>query len=428
MNHHRTNHRTLATLIVAAAVSLSLVVGAAGGLPDVDAQTTTTTVTTVVPTTSPPAPTTTLGAQYFVRSVVAGSEHSCALMADGRVKCWGRNDLGQLGLGDTTNRQSAVLVTGLPAAAVLAAGGDHTCAITGVGDLYCWGKNTSGQLGDGTVTNRLRPVKINVGGPVAVLNAGQNHTCAARSTQLYCWGYNATGQLGTGDTAVRLTPTLVGLTSAPVVAIGAFTYDTCVQAGTGAKLSVDLACAGRNAGVWGNGTTAGGSSFVKVRSLPSPETLVLDGSTHRCRATPGAGVTACVGANGNGGLGDGTTTTRLDEVTVPGSFSTVTTGWLNFSCGFEQFAREYRCWGRNVEGQLGDGSTTGRTRPTPVSGLPVLTQYGGSIAAGRAHACAQVSVSGKADRIYCWGGDASGQLGNGSAASSSPVAARVSGI
>jgi alpha-tubulin suppressor-like RCC1 family protein len=109
-------------------------------------------------------PAVSLGAGRTVVDVRAGFSHTCALLDSGALKCWGENDAGALGLGDTTDRGTlpAHMGDALPAislgtgrAAVgFACGIDHTCAILDSGALKCWGSNNSGQLGLGDKVRR----------------------------------------------------------------------------------------------------------------------------------------------------------------------------------------------------------------------------------------------------------------------------------
>ena len=120
------------------------------------------------------------------------------------LKCWGRNDEGQLGDGTDTDRATPVDVVGLSSdVANVALGGRHTCAITGtLGGVKCWGLNGFGQLGDGTLINRTTPVDVpflSVG--MTDIDAGFFHSCALTSGGFaLCWGHNVFGQLGNGLT------------------------------------------------------------------------------------------------------------------------------------------------------------------------------------------------------------------------------------
>ena len=148
-----------------------------------------------------------------VVGVTAGANHTCALIADGGVDCWGDNNLGQVGIGTTTsNVLTPTPVVGLTGAAIqIAAGASHTCALMASGGIECWGGNTSGELtvasgvpyGLSTTTAVAIP---GVTGATAVY-VGQNTTCALLNGGMpRCWGWNTYGQLGIGEPSQANTP------------------------------------------------------------------------------------------------------------------------------------------------------------------------------------------------------------------------------
>ena len=120
--------------------------------------------------------TATLAVVGQVAQVVGGGTHSCALKTDGTVWCWGRNDDGQLGLGDTIDRTTPQAVGGLNDVLQIVAGSKHTCALTASGEVACWGANYSGQLGLGDTTNRTMPQAIDsLSGGLADRGRWQSH-------------------------------------------------------------------------------------------------------------------------------------------------------------------------------------------------------------------------------------------------------------
>jgi alpha-tubulin suppressor-like RCC1 family protein len=144
-------------------------------------------------------------------ALVSGGNHSCVLQRDNGIRCWGMNAAGQLGLGHTENIgddepiYSAEPIFFENKITNLAAGGFHTCALDEIGDVYCWGGNDYGQLGYGDTVNRgvtelatsLSPVSL--GQKAKKIYAGTFLTCAIlENDTARCWGLNRSGQLGLG--------------------------------------------------------------------------------------------------------------------------------------------------------------------------------------------------------------------------------------
>jgi len=146
-------------------------------------------------------------------AIAAGRHHTCALLSSGEVKCWGRNNNGQLGDGGSGEFSLAVTVSGIRDAVAISAGNYHTCAVLLSGQVQCWGQNYRGQLGDG-VTRGFSTMPVPVAGiDDAVAIAGGNyHSCAVLGHgQVWCWGRNDLGQLGDGSRNERDTPTSAAL-------------------------------------------------------------------------------------------------------------------------------------------------------------------------------------------------------------------------
>jgi alpha-tubulin suppressor-like RCC1 family protein len=141
---------------------------------------------------------------HDVAGISCGGGHTCTVLLDRTVKCWGGNLYGQLGDGTANASQSPVLVVNLPGAMDVSAGGTHTCALLSDATVACWGDNAYGQLGNGTATASMTPVAIpNLRGVVAVSAHGA-HTCALLSdATVACWGDNDYGQLVTAPRAGR---------------------------------------------------------------------------------------------------------------------------------------------------------------------------------------------------------------------------------
>jgi len=152
------------------------------------------------------------------------NSHACALQKNGILRCWGDNEVGQLGNGEQSMMEwEAVTVTGLAASVVeVAAGWRHTCVLYADGTVACWGLNEEGQLGDGTFDDRVAPTLVDGVDDVVSITCGHATTCAVRRDgAVYCWGWNGASQLGDGTHDSSATPVLIsGVKDVVQVAVG----------------------------------------------------------------------------------------------------------------------------------------------------------------------------------------------------------------
>ncbi|MEN9579939.1 MAG: hypothetical protein RJA70_2948 [Pseudomonadota bacterium] len=401
-----------------------------------------------------------------VSELVSGVNHTCALRTDGAVKCWGDNVAGQLGLGDANDRgdEAGEMGDDLPevnlgsgrTAAALAAGGAHTCALLDDGALKCWGDNQYGQLGLGDTESRgdnpgemgdeLPAVDLGTGRTAIALTAGENHTCALFDNgAAKFWGKNGRGQLGIGDRVWRgdeagemgdNLPAVDLGTGRTVAGLNAEDDHTCALLDNGA-----LKCWGSNRyGVLGLGNGRMGDDLFGNRGdnpgemgddLPAVDlgagrtAIALSaGGGHAC-ALLYDGALKCWGSNDDGQLGIGDSSDRGDNSGEMGDdlptadLGTGRTAVAVTADGDQTCARldngAAKCWGNSSVLQFGPGGTALRGDEAGEMGdnLPALDLGTGrtavALAAGVYHTCALLDDG----ALKCWGYNISGVLGLG---------------
>jgi cysteine-rich repeat protein len=386
-----------------------------------------------------------------VIELTAGASHTCALLREGLVRCWGDNSAGQLGLGTTADLRSQPpykngLVPLGAAAVALTAGDSHTCALMADQSVRCWGANADGQLGLGntqTIGDDEVPdaahAAVPLGSPVNVVAAGGNDTCAIlEDGSLRCWGLNDHGQLGLGNTntigddevpTAAVAEVTLGDSAAAVAAGG---DHTCAILGSPWSVgSSSVRCWGRNdIGQLGLGTYADiGDDELPTAVAPlvffnGPFDAIVAGVTRTFLHESNDNGVEVWGDNSDGGLGFGTTDNytiypapQLGNLTFNTGLPLQVTAGAYDACVRTQ-NQQFRCWGVDDKGQLGLG-TTATLGDDEAENLapPVNFGYDGAghahyaklMASGAKHNCVVLETG----TVLCWGENASGQLGLG---------------
>ena len=363
-----------------------------------------------------------------VAAVATGDDHTCAILVGGRLKCWGRNTAGQLGSGDTVNRGDLPDQMGdaLPAVALdadataVAAGASHTCAVLANGAVTCWGAGDAGQLGGGAMASASPTPSPALALPAAAtaVAAGDDFSCALLADgRVSCWGGGARGQLGSGDLLGRATAGAVVALPGKARAIAAGGAHACAI-----LQNRSLACWGANdAGQLGLGDTMDRARPGTVALGGLGVTAVASRADATCALLDDHGV-RCWGRNTRGQLGLGDNVDRVAPPPRPIALGTglqasaITVGGT-FACALLD-SKQVKCWGDNRADQLGAfmrGPAYGDQIDETGDSLATATQGAsrtvGAVATGRGHACAILDTG----DVRCWGENGYGQLGAGDA-------------
>jgi alpha-tubulin suppressor-like RCC1 family protein len=366
-------------------------------------------------------------------AIVAGDFHTCALSGEGRVRCWGLNDYGQLGyghtetIGDDETPATAGDVDVGGVVTQISLGLHHTCALLETGAVRCWGSGHFGlgyggfeAIGDDEVPADVGD--IDLGEPVVEVATGGQYICARTAAgNVRCWGNPSMGIYGNGT----IDPIYTLPAKGPVVELGGAaealsggSFGVCaLVAGAvrcwGANFEGQLGYASTELAVGDDETVAS----MGEADLGVVATQVANGRDHACAI--GADATLrCWGMGFWGALGYGNTERVGDDETpgfagavdVGGLVTQVSLGWSHTCALLADGA--VRCWGNSAEGQLGtlsgligDDEVPASVDAVPLGDAPRVV----AISSGAAYACVRLVTGG----MRCWGRNVEGQLGYG---------------
>jgi alpha-tubulin suppressor-like RCC1 family protein len=374
-------------------------------------------------------------AALITKGVAVGRAHSCALLKDTTVACWGAGDVGQLGdgMGGKEHARTVPLrVPDLTGVTSIHAGVDTTCATVGKGDeIKCWGDGRFGQLGNGKSGEgyfESLPVVAAGGGAAVDLDIAGSNACAVfRDGLVRCWGLNdADGRLGfhssdcgpylmplaNGDPVLQsvpceATPKVVPMLSGAVHIVTGESHSCALLSGG------SVSCWGTDSyGQLGDGMSGKGSHNpipTLIEGLPFVDAISV-GSAHSCALLADTTV-RCWGDNSFGQLGIGVN--ALDSYKSMPTQVPALGGVLELHAATHTTCavldnETVRCWGDASELFKNPVSLTeGKAlRPVLVPKLGFVTE----VRVAEGHACVRLGDG----RVTCWGLNEHGELGNGS--------------
>ena len=385
--------------------------------------------------------------------------HACALLrSSGEIKCWGRGDKGQLGQGDIDNKNlgdaenemgdnlAAINLGDGRTAKAVSAGWEHTCAILDNDEVKCWGFGNGGRLGQGNEDligdeedeiKNLDSIDLGDGRTAKAVSAGYRHTCAILDNdEVKCWGSGAYGRLGQGSTdnigdeenemGDNLAATNLG-DGHTAKAVSAGYRHTCVILDND-----EVKCWGSGAyGRLGQGSTDNiGDEENEVRDMPTVDLgtgrtakaisagwehtcTILDNDTVKCW---GNGVYGRLGYDSNtskgGNSGEMGENLPIVNLGTGRTAKAISAGWEHTCTILDDDTT--KCWGRGDSGELGQGNMevlgNGEGEMANLKAVNLGEDHTVmAIASGEKYNCALLGSA----EVKCWGLGSMGQLGNG---------------
>jgi alpha-tubulin suppressor-like RCC1 family protein len=366
--------------------------------------------------------------------ISANGAHTCAVMGDQSVVCWGGNANGECGP-NAHGGPMPVTVPGFGPARVVKTSDTASCALLVDKSVWCWGSNARNTLGvpdSGTGDAGIAPVQTLPPGTASDLLMGAYHACAstaATPSQVLCWGENASGQSGVVDASTVPSPTALAITN--VIQMAAAAFNTCFLRSTAPTTE----CIGENTfGELGLGGDGGPDSGIDnlAHAIPTPVVDVASFGTpkllhHSCgyhmAVTYFSAALAMWGDNNDGQLGpqDDSGAPNPNPALVTALNEVTQVSMTQYSTCVLRVDGSVWCWGSTDDGQTGSTTNGGPVQVQPSQVMGIADGGATALVAGLTHVCAIVAGGG----IECWGYNGSGELGRKTTAAFDPAPAPV---
>lgn len=379
--------------------------------------------------------------------VSTGDEQTCALKRDGTAWCWGDNTYYQLGDGTNTGSAVPVQVADITDFVDISTGYRGTCGLRISGEADCWGAGTTGLMGNGTNVTNQRPGPVSTVTDFTTIHLSHMYAYACGATKSgkgYCWGQaEQNGNYGDGGT------TGAHNTPEQISNITDFVDVQLVNThGCGIRASGEVWCWGNDSfGKLGNGSSVTVDQTVPVKADTINDAIQLNVMKSGTCVLRASGEVWCWGSDSNGKIGNGPAVTAnkespvqsninnivyltghydgiyaiMDPSVVPPKMTANGTGKLStdilHTCAIDDDGTAW-CWGQDGSGQLGNGATAGlQAAPSAVSDTGPWMQ----IATGDASIVGSTCGIKFDSKLWCWGSDGNGQIGNGATTTTDQV-------
>ncbi|RAL23848.1 hypothetical protein DL240_06760 [Lujinxingia litoralis] len=327
--------------------------------------------------------------------VSAGGRHSCGILQNQHLYCWGANDSGQLGEAGVTEARAPLRIDGRWS--WVSAGEAHSCGIDEKGRLYCWGGNELNQAAPGE-GEWVGVTRLGMRSDWERVEVGAEHSCGVRVGKLYCWGSGAAGQVGPASSYSE------GMMVEINAASGSWSGELAV--------GPTHTCAGAADSVWCFGDTTHGAVGHTLEEATFGEALEVSGAQGLTRLVAGeryscgrdsTGEVYCWGEDVREDPEGAVISLAATPIAETAAIA-VLSGGAEHICGIDTEGGLW-CWGENTWRQISSDAGEGRSEVVQVASTRSWSQ----VSAGGEHSCA---IERESRKLYCWGRSRDGRLGS----------------